>query len=89
MLTRKDKEEKLYLSPLGQGHKKSSSDSQKSLNISRCDNKAFNLTYLSRYIQRDGVGTLPRFRGTGCQGFFGPFPSAFLDKRCIRTAAKI
>jgi hypothetical protein len=25
----------------------------------------------------------------GCQGFSGPFPSAFLDKSLIRTAAKI
>jgi hypothetical protein len=27
-----------------------------------------------------GVGTFFRLRGTGCQGFTGPFPSAFLDK---------
>jgi hypothetical protein len=25
----------------------------------------------------------------GCQGFSGPFPSAFLDKSLIRTGAKI
>jgi len=25
----------------------------------------------------------------GCQGFSGPFPSAFLDTSLIRTAAKI
>ena len=31
---------------------------------------------------RDGIGTLFRFlNGTGCQGFAGPLPSAFLDKQ--------
>ena len=25
----------------------------------------------------------------GCQGFIGPFPSAFLDKKFVRTAAKV
>jgi len=35
------------------------------------------LTYLS--LLRGGIGTLS-LRGTGCQGFTGPFPSAFLDK---------
>jgi hypothetical protein len=29
----------------------------------------------------DGIGTLSRLRGTGCQGFTGPLPSAFLDKQ--------
>jgi hypothetical protein len=24
----------------------------------------------------------------GCQGFFGPFPSAFLDKRCCKNCGK-
>jgi len=24
----------------------------------------------------------------GCQGFIGPFPSAFLDKRCIKNWRK-
>jgi hypothetical protein len=24
----------------------------------------------------------------GCQGFFGPFPSAFLDKRCVKNCRK-
>ena len=26
--------------------------------------------------------------GAGCQGFFGPFPSAFLDKRCCKNWRK-
>jgi hypothetical protein len=35
---------------------------------------------------RAGFGTLlPAVkRKTGCQGFIGPFPSAFLDKRCSK-----
>jgi hypothetical protein len=24
----------------------------------------------------------------GCQGFIGPFPSAFLDKRCVKNWCK-
>jgi hypothetical protein len=56
--------------------------------------ESFDLTYLScRSLDsgQDGVGTLPgcvdpdlirmlHKRGAGCQGFNGPYPSAFLDK---------
>jgi len=47
----------------------------------------FDLTYLSRRL-RDGIGTLLRFKNeTGCQGFTGPLPSAFLDKRLFKRSA--
>jgi hypothetical protein len=72
--------------------KKNSSDSQKSFE------------YVVFYIvkpgsdlsvpifHRDGVGTLLSVcdiqTSAGCQGFFGPFPSAFLDKRCVKNWRK-
>jgi len=41
---------------------------------------SFDLTYLFPTC-RDGIGTLSRLlTETGCQGFIGPRPSAFLDK---------
>jgi hypothetical protein len=53
--------------------------------------KAVNLTYLSRQ-KRDGIGTFSMFCDTqttaGCQGFIGPLPSAFLDKRCLKNWSK-
>jgi len=46
-------------------------------------------------FHRDGVGTLLSAcyllrdaASAGCQGFFGPFPSAFLDKRCNKNCPK-
>jgi len=70
------------------GAKKNSSDSQKSFE--------YDVNYIVKpgsdlsvpIFHRDGVGTLLSVRecdprtSAGCQGFFGPFPSAFLDKRC-------
>ena len=55
--------------------------------------RSLDLTYLSRYIHRDGVGTLPSLRTgfslsaavAGCQGFIGPYPSAFLDKWMLKN----
>jgi len=39
------------------------------------------LTYLALIFNiRDGIGTFSSQRRDGCQGFFGPLPSAFLDK---------
>jgi len=44
---------------------------------------SFVLTYLSRHMSRGGIGTLLTGKPVaGCQGFFGPLPSAFLDKCC-------
>jgi hypothetical protein len=37
---------------------------------------------------RDGIGTLLRFNAVGCQGFPGPLPSAFLDKKCLKNCRK-
>jgi hypothetical protein len=41
-------------------------------------------------FHRDGVGTLlsAYSASAGCQGFIGPFPSAFLDKRCVKNYCK-
>jgi hypothetical protein len=45
------------------------------------------LTYLS--AEADGVGTFSiAMRKIGCQGFCGPFPSAFLDKQKIKNWRK-
>ena len=33
------------------------------------------------YSKRMELAPCPLFGGTGCQGFCGPFPSAFLDKQ--------
>jgi hypothetical protein len=44
-------------------------------------------TYLSR-SGRDGIGTLSRCCGTGCQRFAGPLPSAFLDKCYTKNCCK-
>ena len=52
------------------------------------NDKGIYLTYLSQLIHWDGVGTLFRVSRTGCQGFAGPFPSAFLDKRYLKSFGK-
>ncbi len=44
------------------------------------------LTYLS--AAADGVGTLFGLRRTGCQGFIGPLPSTFLDKRNFKERVR-
>src|SRR5579859_472371 len=76
------------------GAKKNSSDSQKSFE--------YDVNYIVKpgsdlsvpIFHRDGVGTLLSVRecdprtSAGCQGFFGPFPSAFLDKRCSKNCGK-
>jgi hypothetical protein len=56
--------------------------------------KAVNLTYLfpcfDMLSMSHGVELAP-FPGCyrdGCQGFIGPLPSAFLDKRCIKNCCK-
>ena len=44
------------------------------------------LTYLSRYsIGMELAPYFQQFASAGCQGFIGPFPSAFLDKRCVKN----
>ena len=61
------------------------------LNIFRAILSSWDLTYLSRNFLRDGVGTLHAIAkqlNAGCQGFIGPFPSAFLDKRCCKNCSK-
>lgn len=40
---------------------------------------SFDLTYLSRHAGME-LAPCSAFRETGCQGFIGPLPSAFLDK---------
>ena len=77
----------------GGGHKKSSSGESEELStILVNDCRAVNLTYLSctsACSVRDGIGTLYRWLNeTGCQGFNGPLPSAFLDKRCKKNCCK-
>ena len=42
----------------------------------------WNLTYLSRLLY---VMELAPFALRGCQGFIGPYPSAFLDKNYIKN----
>jgi hypothetical protein len=73
------------------GHKKSSSVNQMSFNILRKVFKAVDLTYLFRQLA-DGIGTFAVVCEThttaGCQGFIGPLPSAFLDKRCLKNCHK-
>ena len=63
---------------------KSSSDESEELFKYVVDSivEAIDLTYLSPIFIGAGRGTLSHFHVTGCQGFIGPFPSAFLDKRC-------
>jgi hypothetical protein len=47
------------------------------------------LTYLAPTFNiRDGIGTFSRQKRDGCQGFIGPLPSAFLDKRPDRYRDK-
>ena len=66
--------------------KKLSRQIRRAFNILIKIDESLDLTYLSRNYPRDGVGTLPGPQcGTaGCQGFIGPYPSAFLDKQSIK-----
>ena len=59
--------------------KSSPGKSDELLNIFCVLLKAWDLTYLSLALTKAGVGTLQK-NLAGCQGFIGPFPSAFLDK---------
>jgi hypothetical protein len=78
-----------------QGAKKNSSDQSEELSIFFVDIIKLVSDLSVPIFHRDGVGTLlsacnlARYTASaGCQGFFGPFPSAFLDKRCCKNCGK-
>jgi len=74
---------------MGQKQKSSSDESEELLNIL--------LQYCRSYWSDLSVSNLhwswtwhliALVSVTGCQGFIGPFPSAFLDKRCVKNWCK-
>jgi hypothetical protein len=74
-----------------QGTKKTLLIRQKSFEYVVSILSSWDLTYLSRFSSGWSWHLTFRLRrklNAGCQGFFGPFPSAFLDKRCCKNCCK-